>query len=412
MSLFQDVSNFLSNPFNRNLVIILLLLGGIVYVFDTDNGTALDFFNGNQTNDVVEPFVYFFYYPGCQYCHEQDRTLNPLLEEKYDIKIIKYNIQTSEGRRVYQTFSEKHNLRPVVPLTIVGDYYFTGYNENIGEEIDYAVMRYLETGGCELVDNECVIPDEDTNRFIFDLPLLGETDLLNLSLPVLALTIGLVDGFNPCAMWVLVYLISVVITLDDKRKIWLIVGTFIFASGVLYFLFMTAWLNLFLILGYVRPLTILIGMIALGGAAINLKEFYESKGGPLTCKVTSSEDKAKTMSSIDMLVNAPLTISTFIGIVILAFVVNSIEFVCSAALPAVFTQILALNELSFFEYYLYIGIYLFAFLLDHLIIFGTVVFAVTYSGVGEKYAVACKLIGGIILLLMGIMLLFFPGLMM
>jgi fumarate reductase subunit C len=413
MSIVQDVKGFFSNPFNRNLAIILLLLGGTVYFLGGEDGNVLNFLNGNNNNNqTIEPFVYFFYYPGCPHCHEQDAKLNPILEERYNIKILRYNVQTSEGNKVFQELSEKYNLRPLVPLTIVGDYHFTGYNEGIGEEIDYAIERYLETGGCENVDDHCVIPEEDTNRFVYDLPFIGETDLLTLSLPILAITIGLVDGFNPCAMWVLVYLISVVITLEDKRKIWLIVGTFVLASGILYFLFMTAWLNLFLIMGYVRPLTILIGLIALGGAIINIKDFYESKGGPIACKVTSSDDKTKTMGSINKLVNAPLTVSTFIAIVILAFVVNSVEFVCSAALPAVFTQILALSSLTFIEYYGYIALYVFAFMFDDLVIFGTVAFAVTHSGLGDKYATACKLIGGIILLLMGIMLLFFPGLMM
>jgi hypothetical protein len=409
MSFVQDVKGFFSNPFNRNLAIVLLLLGGLVYIIGGEDGNVIDF-NKDKNNETIEPFVYFFHYPGCPYCHEQDVTLNPVLEEKYKIKIQKYNVQTSEGNKIFQEFAQKHDLQAVVPLTIVGNYSFTGYNENIGQEIDYAIQRYLETGGCENIDNHCVIPDEDTNRFIYDLPFLGETDLLSLSLPILAITIGLVDGFNPCAMWVLVYLISVVIILDDKKKIWLIVGTFVLVSGILYFLFMTAWLNLFLIVGFIRPLTILIGMVALGGAIINLKDFYESKGGPITCKVTSADDKTKTMGSIDELVNMPITISTFIAIVILAFVVNSVEFVCSAALPAVFTQILALSSLSFIEYYGYILLYVLAFMFDDLIIFGTVAFAVTYGGLGDKYAVACKLIGGIILLLMGIMLLFFPGL--
>ncbi len=405
MSLFADVKNFLSDPFNRNLVIILLLLGSFVYLIG-DN-----YLQSNNNESIVnETFVYFFYYPTCPHCHEQDVSLNPILEERYKIKIVKYNVQSPEGSEVFQEMSAKYNLKPLVPLTIVGDNYFVGYNENIGEEIDYAIKRYLETGGCEVVENHCTIPEEESKKFIYDLPFLGETDLLSLSLPVLAILIGLVDGFNPCAMWVLVYLISVVITLDDKRKIWLIVGTFVLVSGILYFLFMTAWLNLFLIVGYVRILTIFIGLIALGGAAINLKEFYECKGGPITCKVSSADDKSKTMNSIDKLVNMPITVSTFIAIVILAFVVNSVEFVCSAALPAVFTQILALNSLSFIEYYGYILLYVFAFMFDDLVIFGTVAFAVTYSGLGDKYAVACKFIGGIILFLMGVLLLFFPGL--
>ena len=94
----------------------------------------------------------------------------------------------------------------------------------------------------------------------FELPFLGRTDLTAISIPVLAIVLGLIDGFNPCAMWVLVYLISLILSVNDRKKIWLIVGSFVFASGVLYFLFMTAWLNAFLLIGYFRPLTIIIGL--------------------------------------------------------------------------------------------------------------------------------------------------------
>ena len=39
-----------------------------------------------------------------------------------------------------------------------------------------------------------------------------------------AAVIGLLDGFNPCAMWVLIYLISLASTIGDKRKMYIIVG--------------------------------------------------------------------------------------------------------------------------------------------------------------------------------------------
>jgi hypothetical protein len=172
---------------------------------------------------------------------------------------------------------------------------------------------------------------------------------------------------------------------------------------------MTAWLNVFLILGYVRPVTILVGLIALGGGALSLKEYIETRGGTLTCEVVGGEEKKKTIGRMQQLVSAPLGVATIIGIIALAFVVNSVEFVCSSAIPAIFTQVLALSNLAFWQHYTYIAAYVFFFMLDDLIIFGLAAFAVA-GGVGEKYAKYSKAIGGSILLILGVVLLFAPNL--
>ena len=113
------------------------------------------------------------------------------------------------------------------------------------------------------------------------LPFLGEVRLAELSLPVLAVLLGLADGFNPCAMWALVYLLSLAASLRDRKKIWLLVGSFVLASGVLYFLFMTAWLKVFLLVGYLRPLTIAIGLGALLVGVYDLRSFSITRGGPV-----------------------------------------------------------------------------------------------------------------------------------
>lgn len=241
------------------------------------------------------------------------------------------------------------------------------------------------------------------------LPVLGQIRISDYSLPTLAIILGLVDGFNPCAMWVLVYLIGLVLTLKDRRKIWLLVGTFVLASAILYFLFMSAWLNAFLFVGYFRPVTILVGLVAVGGGAITLRDYIKTKGS-LVCPVDDGSKK-KTMNKIEQIIFAPLTLATIIGIIILAFVVNSIEFVCSSAIPAVFTQVLALHNLPTLQYYVYILLYDLFFMLDDLIIFGLAVFAVTSAtSLGNKYAKYCKLLGGILLLIIGYILLFAPQL--
>ncbi|MCW5208095.1 hypothetical protein VU11_05470, partial [Desulfobulbus sp. US2] len=125
-----------------------------------------------------------------------------------------------------------------------------------------------------------------------DLPILGEIKYTEYSLFSLAVVLGLVDGFNPCAMWVLVYLISIVLTLKSRKKIWLLVGTFVGASGALYFLFMTAWLNAFLFLGYLRILTLIIGLMAIGFGTLNIREYLRTKG-ELVCTIGNAASKKK-----------------------------------------------------------------------------------------------------------------------
>ena len=258
----------------------------------------------------------------------------------------------------------------------------------------------------DFTDKQQAAADQPAMDTTFHIPLLGDRDAGSYSLPVLAVILGLVDGFNPCAMWVLVYLISLIMGLNDRKKIWLLVGSFLIASGVLYFLFMTAWLNAFLFIGYLRPLTLLIGLFALWTGIRNLREFIVTKGAAV-CKVTDGEAKKKTMGRIRQLVASPLTMASIFGIIALAFAVNSIEFLCSAGIPAIFTHVLAISAKSSLQYYAYILLYVFFFMLDDLFIFGSAVFAAN-SSLGEKYTRHCKAVGGIIMIILGVLLTFFP----
>jgi hypothetical protein len=238
------------------------------------------------------------------------------------------------------------------------------------------------------------------------LPLWGRIPVSDLSLPALAVVLGLADGFNPCAMWALVYLLSLLVSLQDRRKVILLVGSFVLASGILYFLFMTAWLNAFLILGYMRPLTIAIGAGAVLIGLHDLRSFALTRGAPV-CTVGGTELKHKTMNRMERLVAAPLSLATFAGIIGLAFLVNSIEFACSAALPAIFTHALSLRQLPSLSYYGYILLYDFFFMLDDLIIF-TLAAVALEATIGSGYAKYGKLAGGLVLVVLGLAMLFAP----
>jgi hypothetical protein len=283
------------------------------------------------------------------------------------------------------------------PITVFGNQVFGDWEseETSGRAIEEALQQCLA--------GNCPPPTGQEPRDTIVLPFIGEIDPSAYSLPALAAILGLVDGFNPCAMWVLVYLISIVATLRDRKRIWLIVGSFVLASGVLYFLFMTAWLNAFLFIGYIKPVTVVIGLVALGGGILQIREVVKTKGA-IVCEVTDEESRKKTMTKVQKIVSSPITLGTIVGIIALAFAVNSVEFVCSAAVPAVFTQVLSLATLTTVQHYSYILLYVVFFMLDDLVIFSTAAFALT-SSLGDRYAKYSRPVGATILIILGLLLL-------
>jgi thiol-disulfide isomerase/thioredoxin len=396
--LISGVADFLKSPFNRYLVVGLLLLGAF----------ALFAGLGEQPLPQGKEFtVHVFYLPTCPHCAEQKPIINELSQEMANVSFVMYDASTPEGSALFYSLASEAGLdisRLGVPTTFVGKKALVGVHSK--QEIMAEIINCQTNCAKEKSETESYQPGATALKE-FDVPFIGRTDLTTVSLPLLAIILGLIDGFNPCAMWVLVYLIGLLLEVNDKKKAWVIVGCFVLASGILYFLFMTAWLNAFLLIGYVRAITILIGVIALGGGVVSLKEYFTTKGA-LACKVGDEESHEKTVSRMRDIVLQPLTIPLVISIVTLAFVVNSIEFVCSSAIPAVFTQVLALNELPTMHYYAYIALYDIFFTLD-LVILGVLTLAFG-SMLGEKYAKYCKLIGGVIMAALGLIMLFAPQL--
>ena len=402
LSVYNRVANFLKSTFQdrfkRYLIISLIILGIVIGVIG--QGTA-------GTGDIN-----FFYLPSCPHCDEQ-RPFNEKLAEKYPgIRIVEHDASTPQGSALLSDMLAQLGVEeePEFPITIIiiseNQVFISGWvsggwesEETTGREIEKALEQCL-TGNCPSPAGE-----EPGDGIV--LPIIGKFIPADYSLPALAVILGFVDGFNPCALWVLVYLISLVMTLRDRRRIWLIVGSFVLASGVLYFLFMTAWLNVFLLIGYVRPVTVVIGLVALGGGILQIREFIKTKG-EIVCEVTSEESREKTMARMQRIVSSPITLGTIVGIIALAFAVNAIEFVCSAAVPAVFTQVLSLASLTTFQYYGYILLYVFFFMLNNLVIFGTAAFALT-SNLGVRYAKYARPVGAAILIILGALLLFAPG---
>jgi hypothetical protein len=217
-----------------------------------------------------------------------------------------------------------------------------------------------------------------------------------------------IDGFNPCAMWVLVFLIGLLIGMRDTFRMWLYGSVFLLTSGAVYFVFLAAWLNAFLLIGALPAIRIGVGVFALIAGGWYVAEFWRNPEG--ACKVASPGSRVKLMERMRAAVTEPSTVVALLSIMGLAVAVNMIELLCSAGIPAVYTQILAISDLSTWTYYGYLLLYIVIFMLDDALIFVLAMVTLHQTGLMGTYARFSHLIGGTVLLAIGSALILRPEL--
>lgn len=359
--------------------------------------------------------IYFFWSKNCPHCAREKIFLKGLADKYERLEIKDFEITTSrKNLELFQKVGEKFSAQGYVPFLAVGEYHFVGYldDQTTGRQIEEAVQCYL-AAGCEDVVKDLIEPlsvvSEKEHQAIpetLSLPFIGEIKIKNLSLPVLTFIIALLDGFNPCAMWTLLFLISLLLGMEDRKRMWLLGTAFIASSALVYFLFLSAWLNFFLFLGFVFWVRIIVGLAALGAGGYNLRAFWVNREG--ACKVTGSEKRRKVFEQLRKVTQKKEFFLALGGIVLLAFAVNLIELVCSAGLPAVYAQILVLARLPRWQYYLYLVFYIFIFMLDDLLVFFVAMTTLRAVGIDGKYARFSHLIGGSLMVIIGLLMLFKP----
>ena len=368
--------------------------------------------------------LYLFHGDGCPHCAKEREYLKEIEKEYDDVNIHLYEVwyDTDNQELMAKVKKELNSSTNYVPLTIIGDKYTVGFNDNTKLMIKNNIEKCLKEDCEDVVGNvlagktanettikkEVKEPKKDKEDSIKDLPILGKVDVKKVSLPIMAAVIGLVDGFNPCAMWVLVFLISMLLGTKDRKKMWILGLTFLFTSAFIYLLFMVACLNVAIKMNTVILLRITIAIIAIIAAFINLKSFYKSLKKDTGCEVVDSKKRKNIIEKIKKFTLEKSLILGLLGVMTLAVSVNFIELACSAGLPLLFTQILALNNLSKLSYMIYILIYIFFFLMDDIIVFVIAMFTLKITGISNKYSKYSHLIGGIIMLLIGLLMIIKP----
>ena len=227
------------------------------------------------------------------------------------------------------------------------------------------------------------------------------------------MVLGFVDGFNPCAMWILIFLITMLFNMKDRKKMWILGLTFIITSGFVYLLFMLTWLNLASFISKIAFIRLAVALVALIVGIVNLSKYANSLNKKDEgCDVVDKKERKKIMTQITKITTEKKFILAIIGIMVLAASVNIIELMCSIGIPLLFTQILAMNDLNTAQYALYMGIYILFFLIDDIIVFVISMVTLNVTGISTKYTKYSHLIGGLIMLVIGILLIIKPEILM
>lgn len=367
--------------------------------------------------------LYLFHRETCPHCKAEIEYLNSI-EDKYpNLEIIKYEVENNLDnnkllRDVKKTLGDDNSY---IPYTVIGKNRIVGYSEYSKSSIEKLIEACLENDCPDIVDsvskkgdyltidelndidkNNSSSIDDDNYK---DIPLLGNVNIKKTFLPIIAIILGFIDGFNPCAMWVLIFLINILIGLKDRHKMWILGFTFLFFSGFVYFLSMIG-INLVLSLTSIKIIRILISLVAIIAGVLNLKKFLFSKN--VGCSVTNSKKRKKLSKKINKFINEKNILIAIFSVASLAISVNLIELSCSLGFPVVYSEILAINNIIGFKKILYILLYIVFYMMDDLIVFVVAMFTFKLTGLSNRFNKYSNLIGGIIMLILGFLLIIKP----
>lgn len=349
--------------------------------------------SADAASQLPRQTIEVFVRDGCPHCADAKAFLAQLKQERPDVEVRLHPVDTDAAARDRLTalFQAAGEWPPGVPTFVVGHRMLIGFDD-------------AEHRGREL--RALLDASDSTPAVAVDSPVSGGLSVARLGLPAFTLALGLLDGFNPCAMWVLLFLLSLLVRLRDRRRMALIAGTFVLTSGAIYYAFMAAWLNVFLAVGFSEPVRVGLALLALAIGALNVKDIVAPGRGPSLSIPASA--RPGLVARMARLRDAPALPAMLTGVAALAIVVNLVELLCTAGLPAVYTAVLTQQGLSPAAHYGYLGLYIVGYIADDSVMVGIAVLALGSGKLGERGGQALKLLSGVVMLVLGVVLLLRP----
>jgi glutaredoxin len=371
-----------------------------------------------ETLSAKSPDIEVFVRTGCPHCAKAEEFLSKLQQEQPALRIVIRDVSREPAAMErLQNIAESYGTALVrVPAFAVGGQLIVGYSEDASTDklirdslvrAHPSVQPSNTAASCEAAESytcgpDLVKPAPKPETFAVD--FFGHNVSLDeVGLPLFTLAMGLLDGFNPCSMWVLILMISLLAPLNNRPRMLAIAGTFVAVEGIAYFLFMSAWLNLFLLIGLSRPSEIVIAVLALLAGMINLKDFMKFGWG-FSLSIPAAA-KPGIYARMRRILHAENMTAALLGTIVLAVLVQIVEFMCTSGFPALFTRILTLNHLDNLSYYGYLLLYDAAYMADDVIVLAIGVITLSQHRLQEKEGRWLKLVSGVVMVGLGIYLL-------
>jgi glutaredoxin len=337
--------------------------------------------------------VEVFTRPGCPHCARAESWLAGLEARRPSLRVLRHDVSRDAGaaERLDRLAREAGRPGGLVPSFLVGGRLVVGFRD---EATTGRLIEDLLSGADPAAAEEAV------------LPVLGRVSAARSGLLVFTLAVGLVDGFNPCAMWVLLFLLSLLAHVRSRPRMIAVSGAFLAVSAGVYYLFMTAWLGAFLALGNSRLLQAVLGALALGAAVVHLKDaLLPGRGPSLSIPESAKPGIYARVREIVTAENLPAALAAACA---LAVGVNLVEMLCTAGLPAIYTQVLASHHPGFWARQGYLLAYIAAYMLDDALMTAAAVATLSTARLQERGGRMLQLVSGAVLAALGLALLFKP----
>ena len=343
--------------------------------------------------------LFFFYSKTCPHCTAEEKFLDKI-EVKYpDLEILRYLNTDQSKQELLKSLLDKVNAGRyfgLVPLTFVQDEFFLGFDndQGMGSKIESAIKSAISNS---------TTTTPPINKDKFNIPIIGNIDTTKYSLPVLAIVLGFLDGFNVCSLGALVFILGLVLAFRSRKKTLIFGSIFLLTTAIVYGALMAIWYQLFSLLSsYMFLMQIIVVIISFVGAWYFFRQFIKFKKQEVLCEANDNKTINKLTQKLGNTFNNTRNILFVAGsVLIFAGLVTVIEFPCSAAVPLVFSGVLAQANIGGFQYFIYIAIYLVLYLLDEIIVFLIAFFTMRLWLSSGKATKMITLIEGIILLILG-----------
>lgn len=373
----------------------------------------------SEDQDEGDLTLYVFWGNGCSHCEAAKPFLAKLDETYPTLRIRGYEIWYNETNANFFTqmgdFFQLPEAGRGTPTFFMGDRSWVGYSEDIAVDIEAAVKTCVEKGcgdaGAGIMpgaSDQGSTPQTGNASDIIKIPLIGQVDLSKQSIWISTILIAIVDGVNPCSIWVLTMLLALTLHTGSRKKIAIIGIIFLTVTALIYALFIAGLFTVLSVVSFIGWIQVVVALLALFFGLVNLKDYFWYKEG---LSFTIADDKKSGIfSNIRKVMDASHSFWAMAGAtVVMAAGVSLVEFSCTAGFPVLWTNLLVSQKVAGGLFIGLLVVYMLIYQLDELVIFFSAVYSMRASRLEEKHGRILKLIGGMLMLTLSAVMLINPG---